>query len=127
MDLTIQMSDKNTHQSTNLPNKEMSQVKIPQTPFTPTGASLGGASKGAFKDVATPLWFSISEAAKLGGVQAKTIRRAIQSNAVKYKVIKNRYLVDFSSVIIYLHSKKKLRNKLENFGVGQYIDKWQRE
>jgi len=76
------------------------------------------------KEIANPLWFSVSEVAKLGGVQTKTIRRAIQSNAVKYKVIKNRYLLDFASVIVYLHSKKKLLNKLKNFGIGQYIDKW---
>lgn len=117
VDLTIKMSKKSISQSTNPPDKKTPQVKIPQTPF----------AGGAFKDVSNPLWLSISEAAKLGGVQAKTIRRAIQSNTVKYKVIKNRYLVDFASVIIYLYSKKKLRNKLIDFGVGQYIEKWREE
>ncbi|NIA18426.1 MAG: hypothetical protein GWO79_00940 [Actinobacteria bacterium] len=72
------------------------------------------------KEASNPLWLSVSEAAKLGGVQTKTIRRAIQSNAVKYKVVGNRYSVDFASLIIYLHSKKKLKNKFDNFGIGQY-------
>jgi len=70
------------------------------------------------------LWLSVSEAANLGGVQNKTIRRAIQSNIIKYKIISNRYVVDFTSVIEYLHSKTKLKNKLDQFGLGQYVDKW---
>ena len=74
--------------------------------------------------VINPIWLSISEAAKLGGVQTKTIRRAIQAKTIQYKVINNRYIVDFASVIIYLHSKNKLKNKLNQFGIGQYIDKW---
>lgn len=76
------------------------------------------------KNVANPLWLSISESAKLGGVNPKTIRRAIQANKIKYKIVKNRYLVDLSSAIIYLYSKRKLKNKLNQFGLGQYIDKW---
>jgi len=127
------MSEKNILHSTNLPNKEIPQIKTKKprrsreaepTPFISTQTSLSGASKGTFKDASNPLWLSISEAAKISGVQTKTIRRAIQSNAVKYKVTKNRYLVDFASMIIYLYSKKKLRNKLKNFGIGQYINEW---
>ncbi|MDD4900784.1 MAG: hypothetical protein PHS62_01565 [Patescibacteria group bacterium] len=71
-----------------------------------------------------PIWLSVSEAAKLGGVQTKTIRRAIQYNYVKYKIIGNRYLIDFPTLILYLHTKKKLKNKLNQFGLGQYVDKW---
>ncbi|MBA3047305.1 helix-turn-helix domain-containing protein [Patescibacteria group bacterium] len=71
-----------------------------------------------------PLWLSISEAAKFGGVQSKTIRRAVQDKTINYKVIKNRYLVSCSAVIKFLHSKTKLKNKLDQFGIGQYIDKW---
>jgi len=71
-----------------------------------------------------PLWLSISEAAKFGGVQNKTIRRAIQGNLIKFKIIKNRYLVDISSLIIYLNSKRKLQNKFNDYGMGQYVEKW---
>ena len=76
------------------------------------------------KKIVNPVWLSISEAAKIGGVQAKTIRRAIQAKTIQYKVINNRYIVNFASTVIYLHSKNKLKNKLNQFGIGQYIDKW---
>ena len=76
------------------------------------------------KKIVNPIWLSVSEAAKLGGVQTKTIRRAIQAKTIKYKIDGNRYFVDFASVITYLHSKNKLKNKLNQFGIGQYIDKW---
>ncbi len=72
----------------------------------------------------TPIWLSVSEAAKLGGVQTKTIRRAIQFNNVKYKIIGNRYAIDFPSLITFLHTKTKLKNKFNQFGLGQYVDKW---
>ena len=74
--------------------------------------------------IISPIWLSVSEAAKIGGVQTKTIRRAIQYNKVKYKIISNRYLIDFPTLIAYLHTKTKLKNKLNQFGLGQYVDKW---
>jgi len=70
------------------------------------------------------LWFSVSEAAKLGGIQTKTIRRAIKSNSVKYKIIGNRYFIDMTSLVIFLHTNKKLKNKFYQFGLGQYIINW---
>lgn len=70
------------------------------------------------------IWLSVSEAAKIGGVNNKTIRRAIQSQAVKYKVINNRYFIDFPSIIAYLKLTTKLQNKLNQFGVGRYVKKW---
>jgi hypothetical protein len=76
------------------------------------------------KQVVKPIWVSVSEAAKLGGVQTKTIRRAIQFNYVKYKIVSNRYLIDLVTLITYLHSKTKLYNKLKYYGLGQYVDKW---
>ncbi|MDO9399455.1 MAG: hypothetical protein Q7T79_02100 [bacterium] len=75
-------------------------------------------------DLENILWLSISEAAVFGGVQTKTIRRAIQSNIIKYKITNNRYEVDLISVLEYLHSKTKLKNKLDQFGLGQYVEKW---
>jgi len=74
--------------------------------------------------IKTPIWLSVSEAAKIGGVQTKTIRRSIQDNHVKFKIIGNRYLIDLLSLIIYLSAKTKLKNKLNQYGLGQYVDKW---
>lgn len=79
---------------------------------------------GLNNQIIKPIWLSVSEAAKLGGVQDKTIRRAIQFNYVKYKIVSNRYLIDFPTLITYLHTKTKLKNKLNQFGLGQYVDKW---
>ena len=76
------------------------------------------------KKETVPLWLTISESAAIGGVEAKTIRRAIQFNHVKYKVIGNRYSVDFATLLKFLHSKTKLKNKLNQFGIGQYAVKW---
>ena len=75
-------------------------------------------------EISTPIWLSVSEAARIGGVQTKTIRRAIQFNNVKYKIIGNRYSIDLYSLIIFLQAKTKLKNKLNQFGLGQYVDKW---
>jgi len=75
-------------------------------------------------EIKAPIWLSVSEAAKIGGVQTKTIRRAIQYNKVKYKIIGNRYLIDLASLLIFLQAKTKLKNKLNQLGLGQYVDKW---
>ena len=76
------------------------------------------------KQVKNPLWISISMAAQLGGINNKTIRRAIQAKKIRYKITGNRYSVDIISIFRYLHKNKKLRNKLSQYGLGQYIDKW---
>ena len=73
-----------------------------------------------------PIWVSVTEAAKFGGVQGKTIRRAIQGDLVTYKVINDRYQIDFGSVVKYLYTSTKLKNKLLNEGVGKYISKWKK-
>lgn len=73
------------------------------------------------------LWLSVSESAKIGGVQTKTIRRAIQSNVIKYKIKGNRYFINFLSLISYLNSKIKLKNKFNLYGLGRYIEKWKEE
>ena len=69
------------------------------------------------------IWLSVSEAAKVGGVQNKTIRRALKGQ-LKFKVKGNRYFIDFVSLIVYLHRNQKLRNKLVEHGIGQYIGEW---
>jgi methylphosphotriester-DNA--protein-cysteine methyltransferase len=71
--------------------------------------------------IKNPLWLSVSEAAKLGGVKDKTIRRALKAESgLKFKVIKNRYQIELGSLIAYLHKNTKLLNKLMDAGLGQY-------
>lgn len=69
------------------------------------------------------IWLSVSEAAKVGGVQTKTIRRAIKKE-LEFKVKGNRYFINLCSLIIYLHRNTKLKNKLNEHGIGQYIKEW---
>ncbi len=71
-----------------------------------------------------PVWISLTDAASLGGVQSKTLRRAIKLNKVKYKITHNRYSVEFESLIFYFFSTTKLKNKFTQLGIGQYIDSW---
>jgi excisionase family DNA binding protein len=78
------------------------------------------------KNIKNPLWLSVSEAAKLGGVQTKTIRRAIKSNNLRYKIFGNRYLINLESLIAFSYTKRKLMNKLNEHGLGQYIEKWEK-
>lgn len=72
--------------------------------------------------VKNPIWLSVSEAAKLGGVTDKTIRRALKAEGdnLKFRVSQNRYQIELSSLLIYLHRNTKLKNKLFAFGLGQY-------
>ena len=83
-------------------------------------------SNSTFKQALNPIWLSVSEAAALGGVQSKTIRRAIKdlNSGLVFKIVKNRYQIDFASLIIFLHRNTKLENKLKNLGLGQYVKEW---
>lgn len=77
------------------------------------------------KEVKYPVWLSVSEAADLGGVQSKTIRRAIKSDSnLRYRIVKNRYHIELGSLLIFLHKNTKLKNKLIDFGLGQYVQEW---
>ena len=77
------------------------------------------------KEIICPIWVSVSEAATLGGVQGKTIRRAIKSDSnLKYKIVKNRYQIDLGSLLTFLNKNTKLKNKLKESGLGQYVSEW---
>ena len=77
------------------------------------------------KEVKYPIWVSVSEAAGLGGVQGKTIRRAIKSDTnLRYKIVKNRYQIELGSLLSFLHKNTKLKNKLNESGLGQYVGDW---
>lgn len=67
---------------------------------------------------------SISEAARLFGVNAQTIRRAIKNQEITYIVVAGRYKVNFESLVRWSQRKTTVRNKMNTSGIGQYIDKW---
>lgn len=79
------------------------------------------------KKASSPIWVSVSEAASLGGVQGKTIRRAIKTDPnLLFRIVKNRYQIEFGSLLSFLHKNTKLNNKLKDFGLGQYVAEWKR-
>jgi hypothetical protein len=67
---------------------------------------------------------SVTVAAQLGGISTKTVRRAITDQKIRFKIVKNRYLLDLRSFIRYLYTNTKLKNKLKENGIGQYIVEW---
>jgi uncharacterized protein with von Willebrand factor type A (vWA) domain len=75
---------------------------------------------------ANPIWLTMAEAAKLGGIQKRTIKRAIRAKAIKFRIIESRYQVDLRSTLLYFFSKKKLWNKLQESGIGQYVEEWKK-
>ncbi|MGE5426063.1 MAG: hypothetical protein ACM3PZ_03245 [Bacillota bacterium] len=69
-----------------------------------------------------PIWLSVSESAKIGGVKDKTIRRALKAEAgLKFKVSGNRYQIEFGSLVTYFRRNTKLSNKFNEKGLGQYL------
>ena len=67
---------------------------------------------------------SISEAARLFGVNAQTIRRAIKDKQITYVVVGGRYKINFESLVKWSQRKTTIKNKTEQRGIGQYVDKW---
>jgi len=67
---------------------------------------------------------SVSEAAKLFGVDQKTIRRAIKNQELRYIVVQGRYKIHFESLLKWSQKKAQTSNKLDKDGIGQYVDKW---
>ena len=67
---------------------------------------------------------SVSEAAKLFGVNSQTIRRAITKKEIAYVVVTGRYKINFDSLIKWSQLKSTVKKKSNENGIGQYVDKW---
>lgn len=67
---------------------------------------------------------SVSEAAKMFGVSQRTIRRAIQAGEIIYVVVQGRYKINFESLLRWSQRTTTVKNKRDNQGIGQYVDKW---
>ena len=67
---------------------------------------------------------SISEAARLFGVNPQTIRRALKDQGITYVVVAGRYKINFESLVKWSQRKTNIKKKTEQRGIGQYVDKW---
>ncbi len=67
---------------------------------------------------------SVSEAARLFGVNTRTIRRALADGALTYVVVRGRYKINFESLVRWSQERPKIRNKAKNFGIGQFVNQW---
>jgi excisionase family DNA binding protein len=67
---------------------------------------------------------SISEAARLFGINPRTIRRAIKDQHLRYIVVQNRYKISFASLVTWSQSTGALKRKRDEHGIGQWVDQW---
>lgn len=66
---------------------------------------------------------SVSEAARLFGVNPQTIRRAILDGELTYIVVAGRYKISFESLVRW-SQKKTIQRKTQQRGIGQFVEKW---
>ncbi len=67
---------------------------------------------------------SVSEAARLFGINARTIRRAITFGEIRYIVVRGRYKLHFGSLVLWSQRSVTVRNKRDSRGIGQWVDQW---
>ncbi|MFZ2803641.1 MAG: helix-turn-helix domain-containing protein [Patescibacteria group bacterium] len=67
---------------------------------------------------------SVSEAARLFGVNPRTIRRAITNGELRYVIVRGRYKLHFASLVSWSQRTTTARNKRDAHGIGQWVDQW---
>ncbi len=76
------------------------------------------------KDQKEIIRLSVSEAAKLFGVNSQTVRRAIAAQEITYAVVSGRYKINFESLVKWSQRRTTIKNKLASRGIGQYVERW---
>ena len=72
----------------------------------------------------TPIRVSVSEAARLFGVDAHTIRRALKREELRYIVVQSRYKINFESLVTWSQNRATVKNKMNERGIGQFVERW---
>ena len=67
---------------------------------------------------------SVTDGARLFGLSTKTIRQAIRKSEISYIVSRGRYKINFESLLNWSQASTRRRVRADNFGIGQYVDKW---
>ncbi len=70
------------------------------------------------------LRLSVSQAAKLFGVSDRTIRRALALKQIRYIVARNRYQLNFESLLNWSQYNPQVAKKRDAKGLGQWVEKW---
>ena len=70
------------------------------------------------------LRFGISQAAKLLGVSDRTIRRAVAHGQVRYIIVRNRYQLNFESLLAWSQQNSHIAKKRDAQGIGQWVEQW---
>ncbi|MCD4694084.1 helix-turn-helix domain-containing protein [bacterium] len=86
-----------------------------------TEKSVDYQKKDELDNINNPIWLSASQGALLLGVRKKTIKRAIKSGKIKYKIENRKYLINLTSLLRLAHENKRLENKFYQEGLGQYL------
>jgi excisionase family DNA binding protein len=71
-----------------------------------------------------PVRVSVSEAARLFGVNPKTVRRAITTGDIRYIVVRGRYQIHFESLVRWSQRQTTVGNKRDSKGIGQWVEQW---
>lgn len=84
------------------------------------------AEKTASTPIKHPLWLKASEAANLAGISEKTVRRALANpdSGLVFRISKDRYQIELTSFLVFVKANIKLKNKLKDYGLGQYVKEW---
>lgn len=67
---------------------------------------------------------SVSEAARLFGLNTRTIRRALAAGELTYIVVRGRYKINFESLVRWSQQKSTVAKKRDKAGIGQYVERW---
>ncbi|MEK7125603.1 MAG: helix-turn-helix domain-containing protein [Patescibacteria group bacterium] len=71
-----------------------------------------------------PIRVSISQAANLFGITERTIRTALRHGELHYVIVRNRYKINFDSLLVWSQKSTRRRIKRDGQGIGRYVGTW---
>jgi len=74
------------------------------------------------KDI--PIRISVSQAANLFGITEKTVRSALKGGKLNYVIVRNRYKINFDSLLEWSQKSTRRRNQRDSKGLGKFVGQW---
>jgi excisionase family DNA binding protein len=69
---------------------------------------------------------SVSEAAKLFGINQRTVRRAIAARTLKSKITNSRYQISLQDLLKWSEDNNLIKKKRDTLGIGQFVSAWKK-